>query len=252
MFEPMMTIAASSMNPQHSLGMFFGVLILAFLAFTLSASAGLGGSLILVPAMAMVLGPKEGIAMASALLSMNNVGKVLAYRHDIPYRAAMLVLSMTVIGAVLGSMLLIAVPSSWVSLGVVLIIACSFISDRVEPRVRRLNVAPLALLAGATSGFSGTSGPLKGVAIRSLSLDRRQFVGAASIVSFAGDTAKVVVYSSSSVFPTDSMLMIASAFPLMIAAVLLGKRINRIVGERGYTALFWAVMVGYSVRLVLL
>jgi len=40
-------------------------------SFTLSASAGLGGSLILVPALALVLGTKEGVALAALLLAGN-------------------------------------------------------------------------------------------------------------------------------------------------------------------------------------
>jgi uncharacterized membrane protein YfcA len=46
------------------------------LAFVVSASAGLGGSLVLVPAYALVLGTKEGVALAALMLAGNNVAKV--------------------------------------------------------------------------------------------------------------------------------------------------------------------------------
>ena len=42
-------------------------------SFIVSAAAGLGGSLILVPAMMMAIGTKEGIAVAALLLACNNV-----------------------------------------------------------------------------------------------------------------------------------------------------------------------------------
>ncbi|HAS77070.1 MAG TPA: sulfite exporter TauE/SafE family protein, partial [Marinobacter adhaerens] len=45
-------------------------------SFIVSAAAGLGGSLILVPAMMMAIGTKEGIAVAALLLACNNVAKV--------------------------------------------------------------------------------------------------------------------------------------------------------------------------------
>lgn len=54
-------------------------------ACTLSASAGLGGSLILVPLLALTVGTKEGIALAALLLAANNLVKLVAYRGTIPW-----------------------------------------------------------------------------------------------------------------------------------------------------------------------
>jgi hypothetical protein len=36
----------------------------------------------------------------------------------------------------------------------------------------------------------------------------------------------------------------------MIGATFLGRRFNSTIGERGYTGLFWVVMLGYTGRLV--
>lgn len=228
----------------------FAVLVFAFLSFTVSASAGLGGSLILVPALAMVLGPKNGIAMASALLAMNNVGKVIAYRKNVPLRASAAIVVATIIGALCGSLVLVRAPESWVGAAVVVFILSTFVHERFGPeRVRGYAAAPLALLAGGTSGFSGTSGPLKGIAIRSLSLQRERQVGAASVVSLAGDTSKMLVFSTASMYQHESLQLAVAAIPLILCAVLLGRHLNQAIGERGYAILFWCVMIGYSVRI---
>jgi uncharacterized membrane protein YfcA len=50
-----------------------GVLALVYVSFTISASAGLGGSLVLVPTLVLFIGPKEGVALAALLLASNNV-----------------------------------------------------------------------------------------------------------------------------------------------------------------------------------
>ena len=50
-----------------------GVLVLVYASFTISASAGLGGSLLLVPTLVVFLGSKEGIALAALLLASNNL-----------------------------------------------------------------------------------------------------------------------------------------------------------------------------------
>jgi uncharacterized protein len=152
------------------------VLLAAAAAFTTSAAAGLGGSLILVPALALLLGTKEGVALAALLLALNNVVKVFAYRRTIPLAGSAIVIAWTIVGSAVGAWLLVAAPASLVSAGVVASIGLSLLAERLtDARPTRRAAAPaLAFASGATSGFSGTSGPLKGVALRHLELDFRR------------------------------------------------------------------------------
>ena len=87
--------------------------------------------------------------------------------------------------------------------------------------------------------------------IRQLELDRAHFVGAASLASLAGDATKATVFGEAGLLNGDSFLVALAAVPLMLVATLAGRRINRSLGERGYTSLFWGVMAGYTVRLAL-
>jgi hypothetical protein len=228
------------------------VLVAAAVSFTVSASAGLGGSLILVPTLALVLGTKEGVALAALLLAANNVVKVLAYRETLPIRKALAVIVLVAVGAALGARLLVAAPEAVVTLAVILSFVFALIAERLDlSRLRRLGGPVLAFGSGATSGFSGTSGPLKGMAIRQLDLDRAHFVGAASLVSLVGDVTKAAVFTGADLLAGQSFLIALVAVPLMVIATFTGRTINRSIGERGYTWLFWGVMAGYTVRLIL-
>jgi len=221
-------------------------------SFLLSASAGLGGSLILVPTLALVLGTKEGVALAAVLLAANNVVKVIAYRKTLPFRKALVVMLLVAVGAGLGARLLVAAPEDVVTVAVIISFILALVAERLDlTRLRRVGAPVLALASGATSGFSGTSGPLKGMAIRQLDLDRAHFVGAASLVSLFGDVTKAVVFTGAELLSGDSYLIALAAVPLMVLATFSGRRINRDIGERGYTWLFWSVMAGYTLRLVL-
>jgi uncharacterized protein len=221
------------------------------LACTLSASAGLGGSLVLVPLLALTIGTKEGVALAALLLAANNLVKLVAYRGSIPWRKSLIVLVLVVIGSASGAALLIAAPETLVSAAVVLSIVLGLAAERLRLNaVQKFGAPLLALASGATSGFSGTSGPLKGVALRLLKLDRSHLVGAASIVSLAGDATKATVYAGAGLLSTESLLLMAGLFPIMIASTFFGRFLNSRVGERGYAVLFWTVMGGYSLRLL--
>ncbi len=225
-------------------------LLAIFASFTLSASAGMGGSLILVPAMSLILGSKQGVAIAALLLGGNNVLKVIAYRRTIPFRAALMVVLLLMVGTAIGASLLVRVPELWVDVAVILSFLVSFISEfRTWGRLGRASAVWSAFFAGLSSGFSGTSGPLKGVALRSLKLDRMHLVGAASLASLAGDLTKASIYIGASIIEPANWQVVWWALPVMPLAVLSGRHINEKIGERSYQVLFWVVIAGYTVRL---
>jgi uncharacterized protein len=227
------------------------VLAVAFVAFVLSAAAGMGGSLILVPALALVIGTKEGIALAALLLAANNVVKVAAYRATLPFRQALALLVALAAGSALGAVVMIRAPEALIATGVIVILLMTLAAERRGWNPHAPIAAPgLAFSAGVTSGVSGTSGPLKGVALRQLSLDRAHFVGAASLASLVGDVTKVGVFASDSLLAADSFTVAALAIPLMLVGTALGRQVNRRVGEAGFAVIFWVVMGGYGVRLV--
>lgn len=228
------------------------IVAVAAMSFTLSACVGLGGSLILVPALALLLGTKAGVALAGLLLAVNNVAKVFAYRRTIPIKPALGVAFGTGVGSWVGASLLVAAPTEWVSIAVVGVIASSAIIERADlQRVSRATAPGFAIGAGLTSGFAGTSGPLKGLAVRGLTGDRQHLAGGASVVSLVGDIAKVGVFWRASLL--DGSLPIAGWALLAIPfTTVLGHRLNRDIGERAYRVVFWSVMLGYSMRLLAL
>lgn len=220
-------------------------------SFLLSAAAGLGGSLILVPGLMLAIGTREGIAVAALLLACNNIAKVVVYRKTLPWAASALIAAAVIVGSALGATLMLHMPETWVRYAVAIMLLLTLAGDFVaQGPVRRVWAVFLAFLSGSTSGFSGTSGPLKGVAIRSLQLERFYFVGAASLVSMVGDLTKALVFSQSGLITMSHFLLAGALVPVMAGCTLLGRKINREVGEKWYSVLFWTVMGGYLTRLM--
>lgn len=221
------------------------------ISFFLSASAGLGGSLILVPALALLVGPKQGIALASVLLAANNFAKVAAYRKTIPWRQSAGVVILLAIGAAMGAWLLVAVAERWVYAAVLVAFSTTFLLERMNlSLLERLGASLLALVGGLSSGFSGTSGPMKGLALRALRLNRFYFLGAASLVSLVGDVAKATVFTAQSLINSQTWPLLLATLPLMVLGTALGYVFNTRVNERVFGVIFWGVMAGYATRLV--
>lgn len=220
-------------------------------SFTLSSSAGLGGSLLLVPLLVVLLGPREGVALAALLLAGNNVVKTAIYRRTIPWRKALGVVAMTIAGAVIGARLLVTASEELVAVAVITGVAIALVFEVGKLELLATMASPvLAFFSGATSGFSGTSGPLKGIAIRNLALNRQHFVGAAALVSLAGDLTKTAVFVGAGLLDTSSVWIATGAVPLMLLGSLSGRRLNLAIGERAFFALFWIVIAGYVARLL--
>lgn len=227
--------------------------IATFAAFVISSAVGLGGSLVLVPTLVIAVGAKEGVALAALLLACNNVVKVFAYRATLPFKKAGLVLACTILGAAIGASLLTAVPEQAVVAAVIASLGLSLVLETIPRaiKVRKGSSPVLALASGATSGFSGTSGPLKGIAVKNLDLDRMHTVGAASIVSLGGDLTKTAIFTDAGLLNGSAWAVAALAVPLMLAGTFTGRRLTRWLGDRRWAAVFWATMLGYAARLVL-
>ncbi|MDO6824389.1 sulfite exporter TauE/SafE family protein [Marinobacter sp. 1_MG-2023] len=220
-------------------------------SFLLSAAAGLGGSLVLVPGLMLAIGTREGIAVAALLLACNNIAKVIVYRNTLPWASSALIVVAVMVGSALGAILMLQMPEVWVRYAVATMLLLTLAGDFfVQGPVRKAWAVFLAFLSGSTSGFSGTSGPLKGVALRSLQLERFYFVGAASLVSMVGDMTKALVFSQSGLISTSHLLLAGALVPVMAGCTLLGRKINRDIGEKWYSILFWTVMGGYLTRLM--
>lgn len=225
--------------------------LIVFCGFAISASVGLGGSLLIVPMLVLVVGPHQGVVLSALLLGINNIFKCIAYRRSIPWRQAALIVLLLSMGALIGASVLLKAPASLVTSAVLLTFVMTFVVEKNRWATTGKILSPfLAFISGASSGFSGTSGPLKGIAIRNLNLDRIHFAGAASVASLAGDMTKVGVFASGDMLDNSIYLVVLGCVPLMLLGTYIGFRTNKRVGEYAFSLLFWGVMIGYGFRLI--
>ncbi len=216
----------------------------------LSASCGLGGSLLLIPTLTLLLGVKEGIVLSSILLGLNNVVKTFYYRHHIKLKASLFLLLPMIIGSAIGALLMVQLNSKLLGFFLLAHICISFFVQRFSTgSIQRATGIGYAGLAGLCSGLSGTSGPLKGIAVRCFHQSKTALVATASVISLASDAVKSGVYLSQLSGIQLNTFVIAFGLVSMPIASSLGKRINEQMTTKAYDALFYTVMSGYVLRL---
>lgn len=230
------------------------VLVAMLTATLLSSVAGYGGSLVLVPALAAVLGPREGIALAAVILGWNNLFKVMAYRRTLALREGWPLLAVTLLGVGTGAGLLIHAPDRaviWcVAALTVLTLVVELSGGERILRIRRRSALPVMAGSALLSGVAGTSGPLKGIAIRSLGLPRLHHVGLASMVSLVGDVLKAEMFRMAGLLDGLDLGLVVLALPLLPLGAWAGRWLNERFDERIFQALFWTVVSGYTLRML--
>ncbi|MGZ5397002.1 MAG: sulfite exporter TauE/SafE family protein [Mycobacterium sp.] len=229
------------------------VLTATFTSLLISSIAGYGGSLVLVPAMGAILGPKEGIAFAALLLGWNNVFKVIAYRRTLALRQGWPLLVVTAVGVWFGASLLISASDDLIIWAVIATTVATLIVElRADERLLRASrhaALPTMAASAVLSGVSGSSGPLKGISVRSLGLPRLEHVGLASSVSLVADALKVELFHTAGLFEGVDLTTMLIAIPVMPIGAWMGRSVNRRVDENAFRWIFWSVVGGYTLRM---
>lgn len=230
-------------------GIFF--LVGAFFSMTLSAAIGFGGSLLMIPAMLIFFPPKVAVAIAALGLGVNNVGKVMVYRADIPWKKALPLALITMIVAGASSQALLMVPDGIALNVIVSIYAVSLLGEFVQLPKMLSNVAAYIgiAIASISSGLSGTAGPTKGLAIRSLGLPKTEMVATGSLISLFGDVSKMTVFFYAGAYEGHLMEFIVF-IALVPFACACGYKLNRGTSEGKFRLLFWAIVGAYTLRVI--
>jgi uncharacterized protein len=229
------------------------IVVAIFVSLFVSSIAGYGGSLILVPTLGALLGPREGIAFAAVVLAWNNVFKVIAYRHTLALREGWPLVAVAAVGVSIGARTLVALSDRVVIWTVIVVTGVSLIVELVGTerllRTRRRMALPAMAASSFLSGVSGTSGPLKGVAIRSYALPRLEHVGLAACVSLIADVFKVEVFASAGLLDNMNFATLALVLPMMPVAAWVGRYVNGRMNEEAFRWVFWSIVAGYTIRM---
>ena len=229
----------------------FFLALLIFCSFLLSASCGMGGSLLLIPGLSMALGIKEGIVTASILLALNNCIKLFFYRNSLRFRLIWVLGIVMGIGAFTGALVLFSVSDDLLALFLFAQIILCFISDIMQRNIQlRKSIGIFfAAMSGFCSGISGMGGPLKGMAVKSWVIDKGSGVAAVACLSLVTDVVKTGVYLSKFSPQWLTTQWILFCLCMMPVATALGRNLNNRMSTKAYNTLFYFVLSGYVFRL---
>ena len=223
------------------------VLVAGLFAGTLGGIVGTGSSLVLMPILVVMFGPRHAVPIMAVAAIMGNAGRVLAWRRDIDWRACGAYCTTAVPGAMLGARLLLTIPQGWAetALGVFFL---SLIPVRrwLAHHAIKLSLAHLALLGGPLGLLTGivvSTGPLTVPLFTFYGLERGAFLGTEAAGSIGVYAAKVATFQVLGAFPPEVLLQGLLIGSTLMAGSFIGRFVVLALSPAAYRGLIDGLML---------
>jgi hypothetical protein len=230
------------------------VLVVGLFAGTLGGIVGTGSSLVLMPILVVMFGPRQAVPIMAIAAILGNFGRVLAWRRDIDWRACGAYCTTAVPGAMIGVRLLLTIPPgvAETALGVFFL---SLIPVRrwLAKREFRLTLTHLMLLGaplGVLTGLVVSTGPLTVPLFTFYGLERGAFLGTEAAGSIGVYISKVATFEAFGALPLEVVVQGMIVGSTLMAGSFIGRFVVLALSPGAYRTLIDGLMLCSGVSLL--
>lgn len=213
------------------------VLVLGLVAGTLGGIVGFGSSIMLMPALVLVFGPRDAVPIMAVASIMANASRVAAWWREIDWRAVAAYSSTAFPAGAAGAATLLVLPTRGVELVLGLFFLAMIPARRwMARRQWRLGLGHLAALGagiGFLTGIVVSTGPINAPFFLAYGLVKGAFLGTEAMGSLAVYLAKVITFGSLGALPLATLaqgLIVGSS--LMAGAFIARRFVRRLDPQR--------------------
>ena len=207
------------------------VLLLGLVAGTLGGVVGFGTSIMLMPALVLVFGPREAVPIMAIASIMANASRVAAWWREVDWRAVAAYSATGIPAAALGARTLLTLPPGVIEAVMGVFFICMIPVRRwMMARQWQLGLGHLALAGagvGYLTGIAVSTGPINTPFFLMYGLVKGPFLSTEAMGSLAVFLAKAVTFRSMDALPVEAIvkgLIIGSS---ITAGSFLAKRFVR-------------------------
>ncbi|MBI2772640.1 MAG: sulfite exporter TauE/SafE family protein [Burkholderiales bacterium] len=204
------------------------VLILGLVAGTVGGVVGFGTSIMLMPALVLVFGPREAVPIMAIASIMANASRVAAWWHEVDWRTTLAYAATGMPAAALGAHTLLTLPVGIVevALGVFFIamIPVRRWMARQHWRLNRWHIALVGAVIGFLTGIVVSTGPINAPFFLMHGLVKGAFLGTEALGSMAVYFAKAITFRTLGALPVEAIgkgLIVGSS---LVAGAFIAKR----------------------------
>jgi uncharacterized membrane protein YfcA len=223
------------------------LLIAGLAAGTLGGIVGTGSSLVLMPILVVMFGPKHAVPIMAVAAILGNLGRVIAWWRAIDWRACLAYCATAVPGAALGARLLLAIPSGVAELALgafflSLIPARRWLARR-EIKLSLWHLAALGGPLGVLTGIVVSTGPLTVPLFTFYGLERGAFLGTEAAGSIGVYVSKVLTFQALGAFPPQVLLQGLLIGGTLMAGSFIGRFVVLGLSPAAYRTLIDGLML---------
>lgn len=204
------------------------VLVLGLVAGTVGGVVGFGTSIMLMPALVWVFGPREAVPIMAIASIMANASRVAAWWRDVDWRAAAAYGVTAVPAAALGAKTLLTLPPGIVEavLGMFFIamIPVRRWMARQHWKLTRWHLAAVGAAIGFLTGIVVSTGPINAPFFLAYGLVKGAYLATEALGSLAVYLAKAAAFRTLGALPLEAVvkgLVIGSS---LVVGAFIGKR----------------------------
>lgn len=204
------------------------VLLLGLVAGTVGGIVGFGSSIMLLPALVLVFGPREAVPIMAIASLMANAARVLVWWSVIDWRAAAVYAATGIPAAALGARTLLALPVGVVeaALGLFFIAMVPlrrWLAQR-HGGLQLWQLAPVGAVIGFLTGIVVSTGPISTPFFLAYGLVKGAFLGTEALGSLAVYAAKAWTFRSLGALPWETALKGLIVGSSLVAGAFVAKR----------------------------
>lgn len=230
------------------------VLAAGLFAGTLGGIVGTGSSLVMMPILVVMFGPRQAVPIMAVAAIMGNLGRVLAWWREIDWRACAAYCATAVPGAVLGARLLLAIPPGLAETALGVFFLALIPARRwLARRQFRLSAMHLLLLGGPLGVLTGivvSTGPLTVPLFTFHGLERGAFLGTEAASSLGMYAAKTATFQALGALPADVLLHGLVVGATLMAGSFIGRHVVLRLSAAAYRSLIDGLMAVSGVSLL--
>lgn len=223
------------------------VLVLGVLAGTLGGVIGFGSSIMLMPPLVILFGPREAVPIMAVAALLANASRVFIWWRQVDWRAVAAYSAAGVPAAALGASTLLSFPQRWIEVVMGVFFLAVIPARRWLARHNlRINLWQLALagaVVGYITGIVVSTGPINAPFFLAFGLVKGAYIGTEALGSLAVYVSKALVFRSFGALPWDIIsrgLVIGSS---LMAGSFVAKRLVLGLGAEQFRMLIEGLLL---------
>jgi len=229
--------------------------VLALAVGVLSGVVGTGSSIVLLPLLVLLYGPRVAVPVMAIAAVMGNVGRVIAWWRQIQWRPVLAYSLPGIPAAAFGARTLLSIPPGVVELCIaaffVAMIPVRRLLRRKRYTIRIWQMSVAGLIIGYLTGLVITTGPLSVPIFSGYGLTGGAFLGSEATSAVLLYLSKLATFETAGALPLVVILrglVIGSA--LLVGALAARRLVDRIT-PRTYARLIDGVLIIGAVGMIL-